>query len=71
MNNTSMFTADRATHMKLVVVSLIAATMIATGGLYARVASYSANPDLRASAPIVIKAGQPALSAKRDGVVVR
>ncbi len=71
MNNTSMFTADRATHMKIVVVSLIAATLVATGGLYARVASYSTNTDLRAGAPIVIKTGQPAMSAKRDGFVIR
>jgi hypothetical protein len=71
MNNTSMFTADRATHMKIVVVSLVAATLVATGGLYARVSSYNATTDQSASAPAVIKAGQPAVSAKRDGAVVR
>jgi len=71
MNNTSMFTADRATHMKIVVVSLVAATLVATGGLYARIASYNANTDLRASAPTVIKAGAPTVSATRDGVVIR
>jgi len=52
-------------------VALVAATLVATGGLYGRIASYNANADLRASAPTVIKAGEPMQSATRDGVVVR
>ena len=31
MNNTSMFTADRMTHLKIVVVSLVCATLVAVG----------------------------------------
>jgi hypothetical protein len=38
MNNSSMFTADRGTHLKIVVVSIICATLVAGVGVAARVA---------------------------------
>ena len=37
MNNSSMFTADRMTHLKIVVVALVCATMVAGVGIAARV----------------------------------
>ena len=37
MNNSSMFTADRMTHLKIVVVSLVCATLVAGIGIAARV----------------------------------
>ena len=37
MNNSSMFTADRMTHLKIVVVALVCATMVAGIGIAARV----------------------------------
>src|SRR3979409_588358 len=38
MNNTSMFTADRMTHLKIVVVSLVCATLVAAVGVTSRIA---------------------------------
>ena len=37
MNNFSLFTADRMTHLKIVVVSLVCATLVAGIGVAARV----------------------------------
>ncbi len=37
MNNSSMFTADRMTHLKVVVVALVCATMVAGVGVASRV----------------------------------
>jgi hypothetical protein len=52
-----MFTADRMTHLKIVVVSLICATVVAGIGIAARVTDgTSPNSRLEAS---VIKAGTP------------
>jgi hypothetical protein len=36
MNNSSLLTADRATHLKIVVVSLVCATLVATAGIASR-----------------------------------
>ena len=37
MNNSSLFTADRMTHLKIVVVALVCATLVAGVGIAARV----------------------------------
>ena len=66
--NSSMFTADRMTHLKIVVVSLVCATIVAGIGITARISDTSAS--LQVSAPTV-KAGQPITSATRDGIVIR
>ena len=50
MNNTSMFTADRMTHLKIVVVSLVCATVVAGIGVTARMTD-SGNGRLEARAP--------------------
>ena len=36
MNNSSLLTADRATHLKVVVLSLVCATLVATVGIASR-----------------------------------
>jgi hypothetical protein len=54
MNNASLFTADRSTHLKIVVLSLIASVVVMLTALSAHVASDSGN--LQASAPV--KAGK-------------
>jgi len=59
MNNTSMFTADRMTHLKIVVVSLICATLVTAIGVTARIASADSGR-LEAT---VIKAGAPVTAA--------
>jgi hypothetical protein len=67
MNNASMFTADRATHLKIVVVSLLCATVVAGIGIAARVTDTS-NVRMEAS---VIKAGKPVTAATNDGNSIR
>jgi len=51
--NHSMYSADRRTHMKIVVIGLLCAIVVAAVGIFARVS----NVDL-GTAPLV-KAGQP------------
>ena len=65
--NSSMFTADRVTHLKIVVVALIAAIVVAGVGVTARVADY--NNEIHASGP-ALKAGKTMSNAVRDGVAV-
>lgn len=58
MNNTSMYTADRMTHLKIVVVSLVCATIVAGIGVASRVSDGSTTGNGRLEAT-VIKAGVP------------
>jgi len=67
MNNSSMFTADRMTHLKIVVVSLICATVVAGIGIAARVTDGTPTGRLEAS---VIKIGAP-VTASSYGTSVR
>lgn len=69
MNNSSMFTADRMTHLKIVVVSLICATIVASVGIAARVTDY-ANSGTRLETA-VIKAGKPVTASTVDGTSIR
>jgi hypothetical protein len=69
MNNSSMFTADRMTHLKIVVVSLICATLVAGIGIASRVSDgFTPNGRLEAT---VIKAPVPVTAATSDGSTVR
>jgi hypothetical protein len=68
--NWSMYTADRTTHLKIVVVGLVAALLIAVIGISAR--DYNLGTDIMtAQAPSVIKAGGPVLFTDRIGSTVR
>jgi len=67
MNNFSMFTADRTTHLKIVAVSLVFATLVAGIGLAARMADTTGNSRLEAT---VIKAGAP-VTASTDASTIR
>jgi ABC-type proline/glycine betaine transport system permease subunit len=69
MNNTSMFTADRTTHLKIVVVSLVCAMLVAGVGIAAR-ANDGATGNVRMEAT-VIKAGSPVQAATTNGSTVR
>jgi ABC-type proline/glycine betaine transport system permease subunit len=66
MNNSSMLTADRGTHLKIVVVSLICATVVAGIGIAARVSI--PNGHMEAT---VIKVGKPVTAATSDGTSIR
>jgi ABC-type proline/glycine betaine transport system permease subunit len=66
MNNSSMFTADRATHLKIVIVSLVCATVVAGIGIAARVNV----PGSRMEAT-VITVGKPITAATSAGTSIR
>jgi hypothetical protein len=69
MNNSSMFTADRMTHLKVVVVALVCATLVAGVGIAARVTDGAmTSSGLQAT---VIKATAPATAATTDSNTVR
>jgi hypothetical protein len=69
MNNSSMFTADRMTHLKIVVVALVCATMVAGIGIAARVTDGTVTTSgLQAT---VIKATAPVTAATTDSNTVR
>ena len=67
MNNSSIFTADRATHLKIVVVSLLCATIVAGIGIAARVTDTSS---VRIEASVV-KAGNRVTAATNNGTSIR
>jgi hypothetical protein len=56
MNNFSMFSADRMTHLKVVAVALVCATLVAGIGVAARVSDNSPAIDGRAEATVVRRA---------------
>ncbi len=69
MNNSSMFTADRMTHLKIVVVSLVCATLVAGIGIAARVTDGTTiNGRLEAT---VIKAGAPVTASTTEAATIR
>jgi hypothetical protein len=68
--NWSMYTADRTTHLKIVVVGLAAALLIAVIGISAY--QFNLGTDvLTAQAPSVIKAGGPVVFTDRGHSTVR
>jgi hypothetical protein len=56
MNNSSLLTADRMTHLKIVVLSLVCATLVAGIGVAARVTDSAAGARMEAA---VVKPGKP------------
>jgi hypothetical protein len=76
MNNYSLMSADKATHLKIVVVSLIAGIIVVGVGLMARptmsdvAVATTANGKMQASGP-VIRAGKPVTSAASDATTIR
>ena len=71
MNNSSIATADRVTHLKIVAVSLVAAIMVVAVGITARpTVSDTVTARLKADAPI-LQAGKPIAVTGSDGTLVR
>jgi hypothetical protein len=68
--NWSMYTADRTTHLKIVVVGLIAAILVSVIGISARELNLGTDI-LTAQAPTVIKAGGPVVYTDRSGATIR
>ena len=68
--NWSIYTADRTTHLKIVVVGLLAAFLITVISIAAQ--QYNLGTDiLAAQGPTVIKAGAPVVFTDRSGPVIR
>jgi len=79
MNNYTLSTADRLTHMKIVAVSLIAGIVVVGVGIAARddlpdlstrLTSPSMSAQLERRAP-VLKADRPVIWTQRDQVTIR
>jgi hypothetical protein len=68
--NWSMYTADRTTHLKFVVVGLAAALLIAVIGISARELNLGTDI-MTAQAPAVYKAGGPVVFTSRAGPTIR
>jgi hypothetical protein len=69
MNNSTLLTADRTTHLKIVVLALVCATLVAGIGIASRINDTDAGR-LEATAPIV-KAGTPITAATREVTFIR
>jgi hypothetical protein len=68
--NWSMYTADRTTHLKIVVVGLAAALLIAVIGIAAQ--QFNLGTDIMtAQGPTVIKAGASVVFTDLSGPVIR
>jgi hypothetical protein len=68
--NWSMYTADRTTHLKIVVVGLAAALLISVIGISAR--EFNLGTDIMtAQAPTVVKAGGPVIFTDRMDATIR
>lgn len=68
--NWSMYTADRGTHLKIVVVGLAAALMISVIGIAARELNLGVDV-MTAQNPTVIRAGAPVVYTDRIAPTVR
>ncbi len=68
--NWSMYTADRTTHLKIVVVGLTAALLVAVIGISARELNLGTDI-MTAQAPTVYKAGGPVIFTARGGTTIR
>ncbi len=68
--NWSLYTADRSTHLKIVVVGLAAALLVSVIGISARELNLGTDI-LTAQAPTVLKAGGPVIYTDRSGSTIR
>ncbi len=68
--NWSMYNADRATHLKIVVVGLTAALLIAVIGIAATQLNLGTDV-LTAQGPSIIKAGGPVVFGDRSAPTIR
>jgi hypothetical protein len=70
MNNYTLHTADRLTHLKIVVVSLVAGIVAVGVGIAARPDLPDMSTRLEARAP-VLKAGKPVVWTHADQITIR
>jgi hypothetical protein len=70
MNNTSMHTAGRLTHLKIVCVSLVAAVAVVSISIAASPKALDMGAQLEARAPM-LKAGQPVIWSGSETSTIR
>ena len=70
MNNSTIHTADRLTHIKIVVVSLVAGIAVVAIGIAAHQPAENMSAQLEARAP-VLKAGQPVIWSGDEARTIR
>jgi hypothetical protein len=68
MNNSTLYTADRATHLKIVVVALVGATLVAGFGIAARNLNLGTDI-LTAQNPTVYQPAPSTVFTTRDTIV--
>ena len=69
--NHSLLSADRGTHMKIVVVALVAALTVVIAGISTHVSEPgNMTAAVKANGPVV-KAGAPAVYSNREGAATR
>jgi len=71
MNNSSLFTADRMTHLKVVAMALVCATLVVSVGIAARITDGSSGSAGRLEATgLVLKISKPVTaSASQDRTI--
>jgi hypothetical protein len=69
--NSSFFTCDRSTHLKIVAVSLVAAIVVALAGLNARMSDGGTVATGARTNGAVVKAGKPSIYSTRDDWILR
>jgi hypothetical protein len=70
MNNSSIFTADKTTHLKIVVISLVASILVVIVGITARTTAPDPAARIQTAGPAV-KAGKPTAITRSDTSAVR
>ncbi len=68
--NYSLLSADRGTHVKIVVVALLAALTVVIAGITAHVSAPGHMAAVKANGTVV-KAGAPAVYSNREGAATR
>jgi hypothetical protein len=68
--NSSFFACDRATHLKIVAIALIASIVVIAVGIHARTSDGSIAAGAKTNG-IVVKAGKPAIYSTRNDSAVR
>ena len=71
MNNSTIFTADRTTHVKIVVISLVASIAVLMVGIAARNATTADTTAPNQVAGPAVKSGKPVAISHSDTTAVR
>lgn len=69
--NTSIFTADRDTHIRIVIVALVAAIAVTTVAINARLSGPGAVTARDRTDSLLVRAGEPARYSVRDKATIR